>query len=249
MNLIKVARHKDVKYEYVNGFSKFPVLAGEYDQASFEMCSLKPGCKIVPDLYSVTEHNQLFIFTKGKGFITTPRTAFNITEVSVFVPEFNKETFEIHASIDSEGPLEFLHIVTELNDYDKSCLVESRMTLPRFRGLSQAWTYEEDFKEPGTKSLMLIEHRNLGRLSMGAVLGKGPSTVGQHIHNELVQWYFPLPGSSFTYTAGGEEVHMSGGDLSYTPCGFYHGSTAAEGEVFDYIWFELCENGYPGEIK
>ena len=72
--------------------------------------------------------------------------------------------------------------------------------------------------------MMLLEHRNLGRLSMGCVKGSGPIEIGQHIHNELAQWYFPLPGSEFIYTAGGEEVHMTGGDLSFTPTGFWHGS-------------------------
>jgi hypothetical protein len=42
---------------------------------------------------------------------------------------------------------------------------------------------------------------------------------------------------------------MTGGDLSYTPAGLYHGSSAQEGQTYGCIWFELCENGYPGEIK
>ena len=67
------------------------------------------------------------------------------------------------------APLEFLHIITELSDYDKTCLVESRMVLPRFRGILEGWTYDEDFKDNDTTtSIMLLEHRNLGRLSMGA---------------------------------------------------------------------------------
>ena len=62
----------------------------------------------------------------------------------MFVPEFDTERFTITCSADSKEPLEFLHIVTELNDYDKTCLVESRMVLPRFRTISQGWTYDED---------------------------------------------------------------------------------------------------------
>ena len=97
-----------------------------------------------PDVYSVTEHNQLFFFTKGKGYITTPRQAWNINEPGVFVPEFDTERFTITCSADSKEPLEFLHIVTELNDYDKTCLVESRMVLPRFRTISQGWIVHTD---------------------------------------------------------------------------------------------------------
>ena len=66
------------------------------------------------------------------------------------------------------------------------------MVLPRFRGISEGWTYDEDFKDNDTTtSIMLLEHRNLGRLSMGCVRGTGPIEIGQHIHNELAQRYFP----------------------------------------------------------
>lgn len=249
MSKIKIAHTGEFKHEYKDGCSIIPFLEGAYDQARFEKCSLMPGSSITPEVYAMTQNNQLFIFLKGKGYIATPREAFNITEVAVFVPEFDKESFTITCSADSKEPLEFIHIVTELNDYDKTCLVEARIKLPRFRLLSQGWEYVENFKDPETKSVMLIEHRNLGRLSMGAVLGKGPSVVGQHIHNELVQWYIPLPGSKLTYTAGGENFEMKGGDVSFTPTGFHHGAEAAEGDSYDYIWFELCCDGYPGEIK
>lgn len=249
MSKIRVARYEDDRHDFKDGFSSCPILVGEYDQASFSRCKLLPGSSVTPKRYALEEHNQLFVFFGGKGFVTTPRNAWNVTEASVFVPQFDREEFTIHAAADAKEPLEFLHIVTEVSDYDKTCLREARITLPRLRGVSQGWTYYEDFKEEDVTSLMLIEHRNLGRLSMGAVLGRGPTTIGQHIHNELVQWYFPLKGSRFTYTAGGEELEMTGGDLSYTPTGLYHGSKAKEGETFDYIWFELCENGYPGEIK
>lgn len=250
MSLIQVARYSDVKYDFKDGYACVPVLEGAFDQARFAHCALQSGHSITPDVYSVTEHNQLFIFTKGKGYVTTPRQAWNVTEPGVFVPEFDSERFTITCSADSKQPLEFLHIVTELNDYDKTCLVESRMALPRLRTISQGWTYDEDFKDNSvTTSMMLLEHRNLGRLSMGANFGIGPNYIGQHIHNELEQWYIMLPGASFTYTAENEKVHVQGGDITYTPHGSHHGSECAEGEKFAYVWFELCENGYPGEIK
>jgi len=250
MSLIKVDRYSDIKHTFTDGCSCVPALEGAFDQARFAHCALQPGSTIIPEVFSVKEHNQLFVFTRGKGYITTPRQAWNANEPGVFVPEFDVERFTITCSANSRVPLEFLHIVTELNEYDKTCLLESRMTLPRFRTISQGWTYDEDFKDnESTTSMMLLEHRNLGRLSMGAVLGNGPTVIGQHIHNELAQWYFPLPGASFTYTAGGEEVKMTECDLSFTPPGFYHGSKAETGEKYDYIWFEMCIDGYPGEIK
>ena len=249
MSLIQVARYSDVKYDFKDGYACVPVLEEAFDQARFAHCALQPGHSLTPDVYSVTEHNQLFIFTKGKGYVTTPREAWNVTEPGVFVPEFDTERFTITCSADSKEPLEFLHIVTELNDYDKTCLREAHMSLPRFRGVSEAWHYKEDFTGADIQQMMMLEHRNLGRLSMGANFGTGPNYIGQHIHNELAQWYFPLPGSEFIYTAGGEEVHMTGGDLSFTPTGFWHGSKVEAGKKCDYIWFEMCIDGYPGEIK
>ena len=77
MSQIKVARYSGVKYEFVDGYARVPVLEGEFDQAHFAHCALQPGCSITPEVYSVTEHNQLFIFTKGKGYVTTPRPAYS----------------------------------------------------------------------------------------------------------------------------------------------------------------------------
>ena len=113
MSLIQVARYSDVKYDFKDGFARVPVLENAFDQACFAHCALQPGHSITPDVYSVTEHNQLFFFTKGKGYITTPRQAWNINEPGVFVPEFDTERFTITCSADSKEPLEFLHIVTE----------------------------------------------------------------------------------------------------------------------------------------
>ena len=95
MSLIQVARYSDVKYDFKDGFARVPVLENAFDQACFAHCALQPGHSITPDVYSVTEHNQLFFFTKGKGYITTPRQAWNINEPGVFVPEFDTERFTI----------------------------------------------------------------------------------------------------------------------------------------------------------
>ena len=212
MALVKISKGADIRHEYTDGVSRVPVLEGAYKDAAVERISLQPGAELSPALYSKTEHNQVFLITAGKGYIATPRRVFNITEVSVFVPDVDKEQIT-------------------------------------FRGVSQAWHYKEDFTGADIQQMMMIEHRNLGRLSMGANFGTGPNYIGQHIHNELEQWYIMLPGASFTYTAEDEKIHVEGGDITFTPHGSHHGSECAEGERFAYVWFELCENGYPGEIK
>ena len=122
------------------------------------------------------------------------------------------------------------------------------MRLPRFRRLEDGWSYYEDFKSEDVESRMLLEHRNLGRVSCGAVLGQGPCTVGQHIHDALLQWYIALPGTKMTYSAGDDSVVLESGDISFTPTGYYHGTEVAEGDQMDYIWFEMVLDCYPGEI-
>ena len=52
-----------------------------------------------------------------------------------------------------------------------------------------------------------------------------------------------------TYTAGDESHVMEGGDISYTPTGYYHGSEVKEGGTLDYVWFEMVMECYPGEIE
>ena len=48
--------------------------------------------------------------------------SFNITEVCVFVPDFDKESFTFHCAADAKETMEIVHFTTELNDYDKTCL-------------------------------------------------------------------------------------------------------------------------------
>jgi len=249
MSIVKISKGCDIKHEYKGGISRIPVLAGECPDNAVQRVSLKPGAEWSPDVYTLTEQNQVFLFTSGRGYIKTPRRVYNIKEVSVFVPEFDVEKFIIRCPEDSAETLEIVHFITEVNDYDKQCLVESRMALPRFRGVSSAWEYKENFTGDNIVQKMMLEHRNLGRLSMGYNVGSGPNYIGQHVHNELQQWYIMLPGSAFTYTASGEKHEVSGGDITYTKSGNPHGSECAEGQAFRYIWFELCTDGYPGEIK
>ena len=249
MALVKISRGADIQHNYVNGVSRVSILEGAYKDATVERISLQPGADFSAELYTREQHNQVFLITAGKGYIVTPRRVFNITEVSVFVPDFDKESVTFHCAADAKETMEIVHFVTELNDYDKTCLKEAHMSLPRFRGVSGAWHYKEDVTGADIQQMMLLEHRNLGRLSMGANFGTGPNYIGQHIHNELEQWYIMLPGASFTYTAENEKIHVQGGDITYTPHGSHHGSECADGEKFAYVWFELCENGYPGEIK
>ena len=237
---IQIQRSADIVEQFTNGLSRFEMLPGAYPEVQTYKCTLKAGAKWEPELYSFEDKIQIFFFAKGTGYIGTPKCAYNITEYAVFVPYFDNEPFFLQAGTD----LEFLHIVGKMDEYDKKHMNEYRITLPRFRTMSDSWTYFEPFKGPGVKAVMLLEHRALGRYSMGATLGKGPTFNGDHVHHDLEQWYYALPGSRFSYTADGEQIDVSGGDFTYITEGVYHASNAAEGDTFDYIWFELASKGY-----
>ena len=164
MALVKISRGADIQHNYVNGVSRVSILEGAYKDATVERISLQPGADFSAELYTREQHNQVFLITAGKGYIVTPRRVFNITEVSVFVPDFDKESVTFHCAADAKETMEIVHFVTELNDYDKTCLKEAHMSLPRFRGVSGAWHYKEDFTGADIQQMMLLEHRNLGRL-------------------------------------------------------------------------------------
>lgn len=250
MGLVKISKRKEVSFEYKDGYAEVEVLKGESVDAKFKRCSLIQGSKVKPKIYSTAEHSQVFLFLQGDGYVVTPRKGYNVdNEFCVFVPDYDTEEFEIVCSTDSKEPLEYIHIITELNDYDKHCLYASKMKLPRFRHLKDGWQYYESFKSESVKSVILLEHRNLGRISCGAVLGNGPCEVGMHVHSEILQWYIMLPGSKMTYTAGEESVLLEGGDISYTPTGYYHGSSVAKGDTLNYVWYEMVKECYPGEIE
>ena len=128
--------HKASEYKKVfneNGLARQSVLTGEYKDVAIYKCTLAAGAKWEPELYPQQEKVQILLFTEGTGYVATPHKAFQIEEVSVFVPRFDQESFFIQA--DSE--LSFLQIVANLSDYDRENMADSHIALPRFRPVSQ----------------------------------------------------------------------------------------------------------------
>lgn len=133
--------HKASEYKKVfneNGLARQSVLTGEYKDVAIYKCTLAAGAKWEPELYPQQEKVQILLFTEGTGYVATPHKAFQIEEVSVFVPRFDQESFFIQA--DSE--LSFLQIVANLSDYDRENMADSHIALPRFRPVSQGWQYQ-----------------------------------------------------------------------------------------------------------
>lgn len=245
MAKVLISRGKDYNpTDYVNGLAKEEVLPGICDEIAMYRCTLKAGAAWKPAVYAFEEKMQIFLFVAGNGYITTGAEAYRIDDRAVFVPNFNKDEVLIKAGTKD---LTYIHIVGEMTRWDQERMKIDHIVLPRFRLLKDSWEYTEGFTgDAGSniKSHMVLEHEYLGRYSMGWNCGEGPTFIGTHVHEDLLQWYLNMPGSSFTYHAAEETVNVESGDITFTEIGSPHGSEALEGQCIDYVWFELAINGY-----
>lgn len=240
-----IARKQELIGEFdENGLSRVEILPGACKEMKAFKCVLKAGRSWKPELYAYKDKTQFFAFVTATGFVTTETCSYNITGPANFVPNYDAETFTIYAG---KQDLEFYHFIGLMNQYDIDRMDYIHIELPRFRLFKDAWHYTEGFTGgigSTCVSHMVMEHRYLGRYSMGWNLGEGPSVIGQHTHDDLDQWYFILPGGVMTYSAEGESVHVSEGDVTYTKMGVPHGSSLEEHERFNYFWVEIAIDGY-----
>lgn len=245
MRKIRLLQGGSVRHQFdASGLSRQPLMPEANEEAKLFECTLKAGCVWEPPLFPFRKKIQMFFFTNQTGFVRTETQSWNI-EQGVFVPDYDRETVVLHAGAQD---LHFLHIVGDLNDYDRETMANWCIKLPRFRNFDQCVQYTEGFTgDAGSNvtSRLLVEGRACGRWSMGWNEGMGPTFIGEHVHKHLVQWYYVLPDGSFTYIAGGDEQDLGPGSLSYTEANTPHGSRSAEGKRINYIWLELATNGYP----
>lgn len=242
-----VSRNSELSPEFnENGLSRVEILPGASADMKAYKCVLKAGKTWTPELYAYGDRTQFFAFVTPTGYVSTDYEAWNITDPANFVPNYDAEAFTIHSG---RQDLEFYHFVGLMNEYDLKRMDYIHIELPRFRLFKDGWRYTEGFTGgigSTCESHHVMEHRFMGRYSMGWNIGEGPSVIGQHIHEDLDQWYFILPGGSMTYTTDEGSVHVTGGDVTYTKMGVSHGSSIEAGERFDYFWVELAPNGYQG---
>ena len=239
-----VFRGDSIKKDFKDGLSRQEILAGTNPDLQIYRCTLKAGHDWKPEVYAFGDKTQFFMFMSASGYVAMQAEAFNITDYAAFVPDYSTERFTIHAG---KQDLEFWQYIGRMADYDLKRMNYIHIELPRFRLFKDAWRYTEGHTGgagSSCKSHMVLEHRFLGRYSMGWNYGKGPSLIGTHEHPDLEQWYFMLPGNNMTYTAGDESVHVSEGDVTYTTMGTPHGSVINEDECINYFWVELATNGY-----
>ena len=186
-----IARKAELVGEFDrDGLSRVEILPGACKEMKAFKCVLKAGSFWKPELYAYKDRTQFFAFVTATGFITTETCSYNITGPANFVPNYDAETITIHAG---KQDLEFYQFIGLMNQYDIDRMDYIHIELPRFRLFKDAWRYTEGFTGGiGSTCIshMVMEHRYLGRYSMGWNIGAGPSVIGQHTHDDLEQWYF-----------------------------------------------------------
>ncbi|MFA7204804.1 MAG: hypothetical protein WC102_00575 [Saccharofermentanales bacterium] len=238
---IPVARKEDGPKTFKNGYGEVEWLKGTHKLVHCFKCELKAGSTVLPGLYK--DKNTMFCFVKGTGYITTKEEAFNIKELSFFVPDFDNDKFSIHAVTD----LEIMKFVVDLTESDIARYNSTHAVLPFFKTLSAADRYTQDCKGPHTTSWSILHPGSITRILCGVVLGYGPGegTVEKG-HPSVDQWNYILDGSDITMTVENETYNHHEGELSYIYAGPDHSLVpSGEGKKAYYIWFEHQTAEYP----
>ena len=182
---IAIARREEGPKEFRNGYGEADWLPGVYPLIHTYKCVLKAGCSISPELYA--DKTQLFCFTEGTGYITNSKRAYNIDELSFFIPDFEADQFTIYAATD----LEYMKLVVDMLESDKAAYVDTHMVLPSFKKFSELEEYDQSCKGPNTRSWSVVHSGNLGRVLMGIVCAEGEGT-DEKGHPSVAQWNYCL---------------------------------------------------------
>lgn len=228
---ISMVRRDEIVLDFKDGFAKTELLPGTFPGIQNYKCVLKAGCDVQPELFS--DKVAVYCFTKGKGYVTDHKAAYNITELSFYVPDFNQGAVCIHAVED----MEFLCLVSDMSKGDWRTYEAGHHVLPIFNPISQCREYTQDCKGPHTQSWSVLSSKNIGRVMLGVVraIGEGTTEKG---HPSVDQWNYCLEGADFNLTVDGETVGQKDGDWSFVPAGLDHSLVADPGKLVYYIWFE-----------
>ncbi|WP_367925735.1 hypothetical protein, partial [uncultured Ruthenibacterium sp.] len=188
-----VARESDMKKEFnENGFAMCELLPGTYDGGIRNYkCWLKAGHCVDPKLYA--DETVILMFGKGKGYVSSSKNLFNITEPAFYAPNFDKEPYTVHAVDD----MEFILSVVERNESDKALYDSCHVRLPFFTQYSDACIYDQDCKGPHTTSWSILGPKQLGRIMLGVVRAVGEGTTEKG-HPHVEQWNYCLGDADFT---------------------------------------------------
>lgn len=230
---IAIARKSEGPSKLKNGYGQIEWLQSVHPLVHSFKCVLKAGHSVTPSTYA--DKTVVYIFGHGTGYITNSQRAYNITEISFFVPDFDKDNYSIFATTD----MEYMLIVTDMLQSDLDGYTNTHMCLPYFKKLSDADEYTQSCKGPNTKSWSIIHSGQLARVLMGVVKaeGDGEGTVEKG-HPAVDQWNYALPGADFILHVEDEQIEQFDGEWSFVPAGLDHSLVSAPGKSVFYVWFE-----------
>ena len=234
MSVIHYQKKEDMKFETAgNGILRAEMLPGMVDGVHTYKCKVAAGTVVTLETFG--DQTQIYYFTRGEGYVATPKKAFNIEEPSLFIPNMDKEANILHAATD----MEFLQLTSVMLPEDYEQFEHWHIALPRFCPLSGCIEYIEGFRPEGIKALSILDTHFLTRMTMGANIGKGPNKAAPHSHDNLYQWYYGMPGTKFIYRAADEEIELHEGDWAFIPTDIEHAIEIEEDENVNYVWFEI----------
>ncbi len=218
-----------------------PVLAGVCDRVRLDRCTVQAGADWRPELYPRPGVTQMILFLEPGGYVTTPTQAFSIQEPTLFVPEFDKTPFTIHAGAQA---LPCIRIVSRMNEEDCNQIQKSHMVFPRFRPFSQAWEHTMrpiDAPDSNMRAFVLIENRKLGANNMGILHSARPgaSRVEQSVLEAFDQFIIGLEGADCELSVREESVRFRQGDVAFIPKGApFRFQCGSEGRIH-HVWYHL----------
>ena len=101
MSVIHYQKKEDMKFEAAgNGILRAEMLPGMVEGVHTYKCKVAAGTVVTLETFG--DQTQIYYFTRGEGYVATPKKAFNIEEPSLFIPNMDKETNILHAATDME---------------------------------------------------------------------------------------------------------------------------------------------------
>ena len=234
MGIVHYQKKEDRVYEQLSsGIERAELLPGRVSGVKTFVCRVKAGA--IVELESYEQTTVLYYFTAGEGYVTTQKKAFPINEPSLFVPEMAPARQQLHAATD----MEYLQLTCDMIEQDKEQWAHWHGKLPYFVPLKNCIEYTEGFRPEAIHAYSILDTHWVTRMTMGAIIGKGPNKAEPHSHDNLYQWYYGMPGTKFTYIAGGESIVLSEGDFAFIPTHIDHAIEIEPGENVNYVWFEI----------
>lgn len=229
-----LARDKDIDVKYdQDGYYITELLPGSFNGGVRNYkCYLKAGALIKPTLYR--KETVVYMFGKGCGYITDEVEAHNITELSFYLPDFDRNPFTIHAVTD----VEYVMSVVEMNPYDWECYYHSHIHLPYFMKYTDGQIYDQDCKGANTTSWLIIGPGQMARILLGVVkaVGEGTNEKG---HPTVDQWNYSVGNSEFNLSVDHQDpIVQQAGDFSFIPAGADHSLISEPGKEVFYVWYE-----------